>query len=235
MGFLSILVLWALFVWLAWRGFRRALIARFDYTEMFSHSSDALKSITTIRMQVALVALLLLQLPLTVTVWRGAAEYSQAFSRGAAIGTMSQTAQPSDARKKGTRVRFKPDADIFKEKREFDPNVILSRMKELAFLNSTATFKFRYCAASAKKARSARPLLPRTRSSPTRAGKGGAKRAVAKSARTDTACISRTVAVRRRAREGVPRRRRGGVRATARHHPSKGAHSKTERVWRAVT
>ena len=86
-----------------------------------------------------------------VTVWRGAAEYSQAFSRGAAIGTMSQTAQPSDARKKGTRVRFKPDADIFKEKREFDPNVILSRMKELAFLNSTATFKFRYCAASAKK------------------------------------------------------------------------------------
>jgi DNA gyrase subunit B len=87
-----------------------------------------------------------------VTVWRGDAEYSQAFSRGAAIGTMSETAQPStSARKKGTRVRFKPDADIFKEKREFDPNVILSHMKELAFLNSTATFKFRYCAASAKK------------------------------------------------------------------------------------
>ena len=87
-----------------------------------------------------------------VTVWRGDAEYSQAFSRGAAIGTMSETAQPStSARKKGTRVRFKPDADIFVEKREFDPNVILSRMKELAFLNSTATFKFRYCAASAKK------------------------------------------------------------------------------------
>jgi DNA gyrase subunit B len=65
---------------------------------------------------------------------------------------MSETAQPStSARKKGTRVRFKPDADIFVEKREFDPNVILSRMKELAFLNSTATFKFRYCAASAKK------------------------------------------------------------------------------------
>ena len=87
-----------------------------------------------------------------VTVWRGDAEYSQAFSRGAAIGTMSETAQPStSARKKGTRVRFKPDADIFVEKREFDPNVSLSRMKELAFLNSTATFKFRYCAASAKK------------------------------------------------------------------------------------
>ena len=86
-----------------------------------------------------------------VTVWRGAAEYSQSFSRGAAIGTMAETSRSSDAREKGTRVRFKPDPQIFKEKREFDPNVILSRMKELAFLNSTATFKFRYCAESARK------------------------------------------------------------------------------------
>ena len=86
-----------------------------------------------------------------VTVWRGAAEYSQSFSRGAAIGTMAETSLSTDEKKKGTRVRFKPDAQIFKEKREFDPNVILSRMKELAFLNSTATFKFRYCAESAKK------------------------------------------------------------------------------------
>ena len=86
-----------------------------------------------------------------VTVWRGAAEYSQSFSRGAAIGTMAETSLSTDEKKKGTRVRFKPDAQIFKEKREFDPNVILSRMKELAFLNSTATFKFRYCAESARK------------------------------------------------------------------------------------
>ena len=87
-----------------------------------------------------------------VTVWRGEKEYSQSFSRGAAIGTMAETNQSeSHARKKGTRVRFKPDALIFKEKREFDPNIILNRMKELAFLNSTATFKFRYCAESAKK------------------------------------------------------------------------------------
>mgnify|MGYP003310749694 CR=1 FL=1 len=65
-----------------------------------------------------------------VTVWRGDAEYSQAFSRGAAIGTMAETSRSSDAREKGTRVRFKPDPQIFKEKREFDPNVILSRMKD---------------------------------------------------------------------------------------------------------
>ena len=48
-----------------------------------------------------------------------------------------------DGLKKGTRVKFKPDALIFKEKRDFDPKIILARMKELAFLNSTATFRFR--------------------------------------------------------------------------------------------
>jgi DNA gyrase subunit B len=79
-----------------------------------------------------------------VTVWRGDREFRQEFSRGAALAPMSEGSQTKGAaRKKGTRVRFKPDPTIFKERLDFDPNIILSRMKELAFLNSTATFTFR--------------------------------------------------------------------------------------------
>jgi DNA gyrase/topoisomerase IV subunit B len=43
--------------------------------------------------------------------------------------------------RKGTQIRFKPDAQIFTQKTEFDPKIIRSRMKELAFLNSTSTFR----------------------------------------------------------------------------------------------
>ena len=79
-----------------------------------------------------------------VTVWRGDREFRQEFSRGAALAPMTEGSQTKGAtRKKGTRVRFKPDPTIFKERLDFDPNIILSRMKELAFLNSTATFTFR--------------------------------------------------------------------------------------------
>lgn len=79
-----------------------------------------------------------------VTVWRGDSEFRQEFSRGAALAPMTEASQTKGAtRKKGTRVRFKPDPMIFKERLDFDPNIILSRMKELAFLNSTATFTFR--------------------------------------------------------------------------------------------
>ena len=91
-----------------------------------------------------------------VTVWRGEKWFRQSFSRGAALGPMTQGTQGDGGDgeeavsqvagavlKKGTRVRFKPDALIFKERQDFDPKIILTRMKELAFLNSTATFRFR--------------------------------------------------------------------------------------------
>ncbi|ACO61766.1 predicted protein [Micromonas commoda] len=76
-----------------------------------------------------------------VTVWRGDREYRQSFSRGAALAPMTEGSQDvaNVGKKKGTRVRFKPDPSIFKERQDFDPNIILARMKELAFLNSTAT------------------------------------------------------------------------------------------------
>ena len=69
--------------------------------------------------------------------------FTQAFSRGYAVADMTESLEPGADGKNGTRVRFKPDHQIFKEKASFDPNIIISRMKELAFLNSTATLKFR--------------------------------------------------------------------------------------------
>ena len=88
-----------------------------------------------------------------VTVWRGGKEFSQTFSRGDALGSMTEKPQANAdaAPRKGTRVRFKPDPEIFREVRSFDPNVILNRMRELAFLNSAATFRFRCVATEAKK------------------------------------------------------------------------------------
>ena len=67
-----------------------------------------------------------------VTVWRGGKEFSQTFSRGDATGPMTEKPQACEgdaAPKKGTRVRFKPDPEIFREVRSFDPNVILNRMR----------------------------------------------------------------------------------------------------------
>uniref|UniRef100_A0A7S0PRL6 DNA topoisomerase 2 n=1 Tax=Micromonas pusilla TaxID=38833 RepID=A0A7S0PRL6_MICPS len=93
-----------------------------------------------------------------VTVWRGDREYRQSFSRGAALAPMTEGSQDvaGVGRKKGTRVRFKPDPSIFKERQDFDPNIILARMKELAFLNSTATFTFRLATELSSKLKSKR-------------------------------------------------------------------------------
>ena len=40
-----------------------------------------------------------------------------------------QACEGNAAPKKGTRVRFKPDPEIFREVRSFDPNVILNRTR----------------------------------------------------------------------------------------------------------
>jgi DNA gyrase subunit B len=70
-----------------------------------------------------------------VTVWRNGNEYMQSFSRGIALGPMQEKKQDGSGQKKGTMIRFKPDDQIF-DKVKFDPTIIRTRMKELAFLNS---------------------------------------------------------------------------------------------------
>ena len=54
---------------------------------------------------------------LEVTVWRKGLQYSQSFRQGAPMGTLhQQSAQPGDAAKRGTELRFLFDRSIFSEK-----------------------------------------------------------------------------------------------------------------------
>ncbi len=67
-----------------------------------------------------------------VEVYRDGKAYMQSYRRGVPQGDVSEIGT-SD--KRGTKVTFKPDADIFKTT-EFHKDIIIDRMRELAFLNS---------------------------------------------------------------------------------------------------
>jgi DNA gyrase subunit B len=67
-----------------------------------------------------------------VEVYRDGKAYMQAYRRGVPQGDVREIGA-SDQR--GTKVTFKPDADIFKTT-EFRKDIIIDRMRELAFLNS---------------------------------------------------------------------------------------------------
>ena len=68
---------------------------------------------------------------LEATVWRDGKIFTQSFKRGAVASTMSVT---EGATRSGTRIRFKPDAEIF-ESVEFEYDILAKRLRELAFLN----------------------------------------------------------------------------------------------------
>lgn len=68
---------------------------------------------------------------LEVTVWRDGKIFSQDFKRGAKASDMSVT---EGATRTGTKIRFKPDAEIF-ESVEFEYDTLAKRLRELAFLN----------------------------------------------------------------------------------------------------
>lgn len=68
---------------------------------------------------------------LEATVWRDGKIFTQSFKRGAVASTMSVT---EGATRTGTRIRFKPDAEIF-ESVEFEYDILAKRLRELAFLN----------------------------------------------------------------------------------------------------
>jgi DNA gyrase subunit B len=67
-----------------------------------------------------------------VEVFRDGKSYMQSYRRGVPQGDVKETGT-SDLR--GTKVTFKPDAEIFKTT-EFRKDIIIDRMRELAFLNS---------------------------------------------------------------------------------------------------
>ncbi|CAO2207826.1 unnamed protein product [Urochloa humidicola] len=77
---------------------------------------------------------------LEVTVWRGGKEYTQSYSRGKPMTTLtSVTLSGETSSRQGTHIRFWPDKDIFTTTISFDFNTISSRIRELAFLNPELT------------------------------------------------------------------------------------------------
>jgi DNA gyrase subunit B len=70
------------------------------------------------------------------TVWDGN-EYRIGFSRGRVTNTLTKMPNPGMTR--GTIVRFKPDAEIFKS-REFDRNFLAARLNHLAVLHPGLAF-----------------------------------------------------------------------------------------------
>lgn len=68
---------------------------------------------------------------LEATVWRDGKVFNQTFRRGAVASAMTVT---EGATRQGTRIRFKPDAEIF-ESVEFEYDILAKRLRELAFLN----------------------------------------------------------------------------------------------------
>ncbi|ODS42474.1 MAG: DNA gyrase subunit B [Candidatus Altiarchaeales archaeon IMC4] len=75
---------------------------------------------------------------LEVRVFRGGNEHFQKYARGEPVADL-RVVGPSD--KRGTSVRFMPDREIF-ETLEFDFEALLTRIRELAFLNKGLNISF---------------------------------------------------------------------------------------------
>ena len=75
---------------------------------------------------------------LCVSVTRDSAVHKMNFSRGVPCGAMEIT-PASGSDKRGTRVLFKPDPDIFKTTTEFEYDKLAARLDELAYLNAGIT------------------------------------------------------------------------------------------------
>ena len=69
---------------------------------------------------------------LEVDVHKNGKVYNQRYERGAVMYDLKETGTTD---KSGTVVRFKPDAEIFKETTVYDFNKLATRIRELAFLN----------------------------------------------------------------------------------------------------
>ena len=69
---------------------------------------------------------------LQLDVWREGTHYRQRYSRGAPQADLSEV---GSSEKRGTRIRFQPDSQIFTETTVFSFDVLAKRLQELAFLN----------------------------------------------------------------------------------------------------
>jgi DNA gyrase subunit B len=90
---------------------------------------------------------------LRVTVWRDGRAHSQSYERGKPLTPLKSTPlPPEDAKKRGTRLAFRYDPLIFTSGVVYDPDTLRSRLREVAFLNSAATIKFRAAPADVESA-----------------------------------------------------------------------------------
>ncbi|MBO0701513.1 MAG: DNA gyrase subunit B, partial [Candidatus Dormibacteraeota bacterium] len=75
---------------------------------------------------------------LEATVYREGKEYFQRYQRGAPLSDVQVVGK---SRRRGTVIRFWPDAEVFDDI-SFDRDVILNRLREMAFLNKGLTLIF---------------------------------------------------------------------------------------------
>lgn len=75
---------------------------------------------------------------LKLTIWRDGKEYNQLYRRGVPESPLCVT---GDTDMRGTRVQFMPDDEIFGDTK-LQADVLKSRLRELAFLNSHITINF---------------------------------------------------------------------------------------------
>jgi len=69
---------------------------------------------------------------LWLTIWRDGKENAMTFTRGKADAPLAQVGPTT---RRGTRVRFKPDTEIFHNKFDFTFEVLSQRLRELSYLN----------------------------------------------------------------------------------------------------
>ncbi len=69
---------------------------------------------------------------LEVEIWRNGKTYRQNFERGLKVNELTE-GESTDRR--GTRITFKPDIEIFKDSQELSYEILCHRLRELAFLN----------------------------------------------------------------------------------------------------
>lgn len=78
---------------------------------------------------------------LEVTVWRNGFIHHQRYERGVPVTPLEKTPDPENRR--GTSVTFFPDRQVFTETIEFDAKVLMTRLRELAYLNAGIRIEFK--------------------------------------------------------------------------------------------
>ena len=76
-----------------------------------------------------------------VTVWRDGKKYSLHFEKGENVGGL--TTEDADRKKTGTRIRWRPDLDVFTDI-NIRPEHLTEILKRQAVVNAGVTFKFKY-------------------------------------------------------------------------------------------